>query len=392
MDPQAIVIGGVDDAGTKIDLAYVGYWQQVTLQGSLANVSLPDNFTPTWHHDGMFGLGFVRVNPQCLGIEVEPDVLAAAWESLATEGMVLDEVMASLVVSDITTSLIGIPAKTPDMVHRWLPSVPAIGRVVELVGHVAYIRSLPMDRSEGFEQRLTELRRELRGIFRRTSLLSPSNTGFDWNYYMQRTGKAAEAVGAKESEFNVLKQLLKSGHTIRLPKTGSDFAVIDRDGVKAEVKSRHDDFLHRALAHGLEAGFIKDKVNLTPEVLIALVSWAAFATIRRATEEQKATIVFCDLSHTFIGPLLPAVESFWGLNLDFRQALSRTWNLAAQGKQPIVVFVSLPGLSHFLKALVLTKEDVQETGKPLWDMNRVLQLAAPDQATLLAKEFKGQAS
>ena len=71
---------------------------------------------------------------------------------------------------------------------------------------------------------------------------------------------------------------------------------------------------------------------------------------RRA--EEKADVPFCDLSHTFVGALLPAVESFWNLNLSFEQALSRAWEIVGEKEQAIVVFTSLPGLKPYLSAMV----------------------------------------
>ena len=382
---DAMTIGGIDANGVKTDIAYIGYWKHISQDGGVADVALPGSFIPSLHSDGLFGFELARVNLRCLGLEVEANALEAQWRTLCDEGMLLQEVMASCVVSDVAACLMGVPSKSPGMVHRWSPSVPGIAKVIKLVGHIAAIRQIPSNRCEGFERRITELRRSFRGIFRRTELLSSSIDQFDWNFYVKRSANAADAVTAKESEFNVLEQLLNAGHTVRLPDSGPDFEITDVGSLTVEVKGRHEDYFHKTLALGIEHGIIKEPFSMTPELLFSLLSWSVFASLSRATEEQKADVVFCDLSHTFVGALLPATESFWNLDMDFDRAMSQAWDIHASGEQAVVAFVSLPGVDHVLKAIVFRKNEIQATGKLTWELNRELKLSSPELAALLAQ-------
>ena len=60
-------------------------------------------------------------------------------------------------------------------------------------------------------------------------------------------------------------------------------------------------------------------------------------------DEQKSQLVFCDLSHTFAGILLPAIEQFWKIDLSFPQAVEKALAWAGEGAQTTLVFISLPG-------------------------------------------------
>lgn len=131
-----------------------------------------------------------------------------------------------------------------------------------------------------------------------------------------------------------------------------------------------------------------DPLSLPPESIFAMLSWVTFSTIRRAMDEQKSQILFCDLSHTFIGLMFPALESFWKINLNFSEAIEQACTLAFNGEQVVIVFVSLPGITHHFKATVFKRSDIEPTGKALWDLNKKLSLQSPQLAKFLSEMFK----
>lgn len=379
-----ILIGGSDAFGKKVEIAYIHYGSLVTQTGTLADVKWPEKFKPQAYPDGMFGFDFARVNPEPLGVTIKASAIQQVWEELEKDGLPLEEVTQGLIAWDITNSIKGIPSQTPGHVHHYYPFIPSFAQVVELVGHVGEIKAFPSGHCDGFDGRLGELQRNLKGIFR-----SKAFGKIPWLEYFRVVNEAGILLASKESEFNVLKQLLRLRHICKLSKSGADFSIADKNDLRAEVKSRHEDMFKYLISEGQAEGIIgSDPVSLLPESVFALVSWATFATIRRAMDEQRAQILFCDLSHTFVGLLLPAVEYFWQMNLSFSDALREGFNLATNDKQVVVVFVSLPGVQHHLRAAAFERSAIEAIGKTLWDMNKQLALRSPELAKFLADAFK----
>lgn len=383
-----ILIGGGDAFGKKVDIAYIDYGSLITQAGTLANVSLPEKFKPQAFPDGMFGFDFARVNPEPLGIGIDANAIQQVWEGLEKEGFPLGEVTQGLVIWDIINSIKGIPSQTAGYIHHYYGAIPSFAWVVELLGHIGEIQACPSGYSEGFDNRLGELRRNLKGVFRGKIFGK-----VPWPEYLRAVNEVGNLVTSKESEFNVLKQFLKLGHICRLPKSGADFIVADKNDLRVEVKSRHENTFQHLISEAQSQGVIgSDPVSLSPESIFALVSWATFATLRRAMSEQKAQILFCDLSKTFVGMFLPIVEYFWKMNLSFSDAVNKCFNLAASDKQVAVTFVSLPGVTHHLGAATFERSTIEPIGKTLWDMNKQLALHSPELAKFLGEIFKKQTS
>jgi hypothetical protein len=382
-----VLISGIDASGKKVDLACIDYGSLIARKGSLVEVRLPEKLEPQAYEDGMFGYAFARVSPGPLGIDLAADAIQQEWRKLEEEGMLLGEAALGLVVVDIVEFIKGIPAQTPGYVHHYFGCIPSFAEVVQLVGHIAELRAFPAECCQGLENRIAELRKHLNGIFRDQRL-----TVARWPElpeFVKVISEASIAIASKESEFNVLKQLLKLGHTVRLSKKGADFVIVDQNGLNSEVKSPHENILQALVKKGQTQGIIgPDPISLSPESFFALMSWALFGTIRRAMETQRAQVLFCDLSHRFVGWFFPAIEQFWKMNLDFQDAVKKAFNLAAKGSQVILAFVSLPGLAHHLKAIALERTAVEPIGKLLWDMNKQLALQSPELAKFLSDEFK----
>lgn len=381
-----ILIGGIDASGRKVDIAYIDYWSVITQTGTLADVKLA-TVKPHAYADGMFGFDFARVNPEPLGVDIDAATVQRVWEKLEEEGFPLEEVMKGLVIWDIIEAVKGIPSQTPGHVHRYYGTTPSFARLVKLLGHVGEIRVFKPERCDGFESRLAQLRRNLKGIFKGKALGEAQQIE-----YLRAVNQAGVALTSRESEFNVLKQLLRLGHTCKLSKSGADFKIVDKGNLHCEVKSRHENMFQYLIGKGQEQGVIgPDPVSLLPESVFALLSWAAFAAIRRAMDEQKSQILFCDLSHTFVGLLLPAIEHFWNINLNFSQAVQRGFELAVGGNQVAIVFISLVGVTHHLRATTFQRSDIEPMGKTMWDMNKQLALRSPQLARFLANMFKTHA-
>ncbi len=354
-----ILIGGSDAFGRKVNIAYTDYLRLVTQTGSLADIKLPEKFKPQAYPDGMFGFDFARVNPEPLGLGIDATAIQQVWDDLENEGLPLEEVTQGLIIWDITKSMRGIPSQTPGQIHHYYSSIPSFACVVQLVGHIAEIRAFPQGHCHGFDSRLAELRRNLRGIFRGKALGKVVQ-----EEYFRAVNEAGVSLTAKESEFNVLKQLLRSGHTCKLSKSGADFKVADKNDLRCEIKSRHENIFQYLNSKEQAQGIIGlDPVSILPESFFALVCWATFATIRRAMDEQKSQILFCDLSHTFVGLLLPAIESFWKMNFNFSDAMINGFNLAVSDKQVVLIFVSLPGVTHHMRAAVLERSAIEPFGE-----------------------------
>lgn len=380
-----ILIGGVDSSGRKVDIAYVDYGSVITQTGTLADVHLVTT-TPRAYPDGMFGFDFARVNPGPLGVNLNASSIEEVWKQLEKDGFPLEELMTGLVLWDIIEALRGIPSETPGMVHHYYGTTPSFTPLVELLGHVGEIRSFNSEYREGFETRLRELRRNLKGIFKSKALGQTQQKD-----YLLAVKEAGIVLMAKESEFNVLKQLLAIGHKCKLPKMGSDFEIVDIKGLQCEVKSRHESIFQNLIDKGQKSGIIgPDSISLLPEIVLAMLSWAVFATLRQALDEQRSQIVFCDLSHTFIGLLLPAIEQFWDLNLSFPQAVEKAFESAAGGNQNALVFISLPGVTHHLKAATFERSDIETIGKTVWDMNKQLSLHSSQLAKFLGEMLKSK--
>jgi len=377
-----ILIGGIDASGRKVDIAYIDYWSAITQEGTVADVKLA-TVKPKAYADGMFGFDFARVNPEPLGVGMDAASIQQVWDKLEEEGFPLEELMKGLVIWDIIEAVRGIPSQTPGHVHHYYGTTPSFARLVELLGHIGEIRGFKPEYHEGFESRLAQFRRNLKGIFKGKSLEEAQQID-----YLRAVKEAGIALTSKESEFNALKQLLALGYSCRLPRSGADFHIIDKGNLRCEVKSRHENIFQNLVSKGQEEGIIgPDPVSLLPESVFALLSWSTFATIRRAMDEQESQILFCDLSHTFVGLLLPAIEHFWNINLDFSQAVQRGLELSAGGNQVVIVFISLPGVNHHLKATTFLRRDIEPMVKVMWDMNKQLALHSPRLAKFLADVF-----
>lgn len=105
-------------------------------------------------------------------------------------------------------------------------------------------------------------------------------------------------------------------------------------------------------------------------------------------DEQKADILFCDLSYTFAGFMLPAVAHFWGLESNFLTAFQRAEQMVASGKSAVVILVSMMGLHPILEATELDRDTIDQIGKTLWDMNKPLGLDAQKLAKIVEAAFK----
>ena len=259
-----ILIGGSDAFGKKVDIAYIDYGSLVTQTGTLADVKLPEKFKPQAYPDGMFGFDFARVNPEPLGVGIDASVIQQVWEELEKEGFPLEQMIQGLIVWDITNSIRGIPSQTPGHVHHYYPSIPSFAQVVELVGHVGEIKAFPSGQCDGFDSRLGELRRNLKGVFRGKVFGK-----VPWPEYFRVVNEAGILFTSKESEFNVLKQLLRLGHICRLSKSGADFRVADKNDLRAEVKSRHEDMFQYLISEGQVQGIIgPDPVFVSPSIYV----------------------------------------------------------------------------------------------------------------------------
>jgi len=381
-----ILVGGIDASGKKVDISYIDYWSIITQTGTLADAKLAQ-VKPQAYADGMFGYDFARVNPEPLGVGIDSTAVCQVWDKLEERGFPLEELMVGLIIWDIIQAIRETPSSIPGQVQRFYGSTPSFARLVKLLGHVGEIWAFPPEHCDGFESRLAQLRRNLKGVFKGKALGEVQQVE-----YLHAVNQAGVALTSKESEFNVLKQLLRLGHICRLSRSGADFQVVDKGDLRCEVKSRHENMFQYLIGKGQEQGVIgSDPVSLSPESVFALLSWATFAAIRRAMDEQKSQILFCDLSHTFVGLLLPAIEHFWSINLNFSQALQRGFELVAGGNQVAVVFISLPGVTHHLRATTFKRSDIEPIGKALWDMNKQLALHSPQLARFLADIFKTHA-
>ncbi|WP_324664288.1 hypothetical protein VLL09_04925 [Dehalococcoides mccartyi] len=384
-----ILIGGKDASGKKVDIAYIDYGSVITQTGGLADVKITQ-MIPRAYSDGMFGYDFARVNPECLGVGIDAPAIQRTWENLEKQGFPLDELITGLVLLDIIQILRGIPASTPGYVHRFYSTTPSFSPLVEMVGYIGEIWTYPPEYHIGLDNRLGELRKNLKGIFRSNNLGKASQVD-----YLKAVNQAGISILSKESEFNVVKHLLGIDFKCEFLKSGTkptpDLTITKKTGnLSCEVKSRIvENVFQNIVNEGQTRGLIgPDPLSLPPESIFALLSWATFSTIKRAMDEQKSQILFCDLSRTFIGLMFPALESFWKINLNFSEATEHACTLANNGEQVIIAFVSLPGITHHFKATVFKRSDIEPTGKALWDLNKELSLQSPQLAKFLSEIFK----
>ncbi len=242
----------------------------------------------------------------------------------------------------------------------------------------------PVPKIQGFDVRLTELRKNLAGILRDVRVgVSPLDSMVEASIHCQ------EAIAGKVSEFDVLRHLLKLGERCELTKAGPDIVLLSQGALKAEVKERHENTLQQVLR--LSAAQDEDPskaVNMPAEALSRLAAWVTYGSVRKAMDMQKADILFCDVSRTLAGAMLPIAEHFWGLQMGFDEAYKNAVRTAQAGKSAIVVVVSAAGLNPKLRALSLTREDVDALGKPLWDANKSLGLGSYDLTVLLSEVLK----
>lgn len=78
-----ILIGGMDNSGRKVEIAYIDYGSVITQTGTLADVHLVTT-TPRAYPDGMFGFDFARVNPGHFGLELDAPAIEIIWKQLKT--------------------------------------------------------------------------------------------------------------------------------------------------------------------------------------------------------------------------------------------------------------------------------------------------------------------
>jgi len=384
-----MLLGGKDASGKKVDIAYIDYGSVITQTGGLADVKITQ-MTPRAYNDGMFGYDFARVNPAPLGVEIDAHAVQRTWENLEKQGFPLEELITGLVLLDIIQVLKGIPASTPGYVHRFYGTTPAFSPLVEIVGYIGEIWTHPPESRVGLESRLGELRRNLKGIFKGKELGKVSQVD-----YLKAVNQAGISILSKESEFNIVKHLLGADFKCEFLKSGTkptpDLTITKETATfTCEVKSRIVENVFQNLVNeGQTKGIIgPDPLSLPPVSVFALLSWATFSTIQRAMDEQKSQILFCDLSRTFIGLMFPLLENFWKINLNFSEAMEQACTLAFSGEQVVIVFVSLPGITHHFKATVFKRSDIEPTGKALWDLNKKLSLQSPQLAKFLSEMFK----
>ncbi len=381
----AMRFGGSDERGEEIWVAHFDFGNAITREGTVATVRLGPSFRPVFHADDLFGFEFARVNPACLGVDVTPAELVEAWDELEENGLPLEQVVQGLVMADFIDAIAGIPAKDPAYSHACYPAIPSFAHLVRTVGLFGEITKFPEHQREGFSQRVTELRRNLNGILKNIPPRMPSREA-----HYKAMHECLVSVSGKNSEFEVLRQFLRLGHRCEMPSSGPDFPLPELlpKPIKAEVKSRHENVFGMLLRRYTEESGVVFPVRLNAQVHFALLAWATFGTVRRAFQEQQADIMFCDLSHSFVGFLLSAVSQFWGMNQHFSTALERAEEIIGVGKQAVIVFVTMPSLHPVLEAVAVDKDAIEGLGRALWNMNKSLGLDSQELTKLFESVMK----
>jgi hypothetical protein len=88
----------------------------------------------------------------------------------------------------------------------------------------------------------------------------------------------------------------------------------------------------------------------------------AFPPLKEAIENQKAQIVFVDVSYTLSGAAESATRSLFGLDFSFDKAIKDALELTDKGIKVVVPFASINGKNHTLIAKSIPYEIVKNIG------------------------------
>lgn len=373
----AMRFGGRTANGRDVVISEIDWGSVVSVaDGGVADVSLLGTFSPAVFEDGLVGLPFLRLNPDCLGIRVSGEALCAGWTELLQSRIPMDKLALGLLWQDIIMMLRGVPSENEGFVHHYSPAVPAYAAALKFAGHMAELDQHPPGSRLGSDRIAGGLRRALNAWFKHAT---PGDST-----YATAAGRAHREVVSKNSELQVLNELLRLGYRCTLSKAGPDFRLAE-PGVAVEVKSLADRGFERLL-NRFTAAQAGRSLRLTPQSYLALLCWYGFSHLKRAFQEQNASVLVYDISHAFPGPLLMAAEELWGVDAEFAPALESAVDVAGKGKQCVVLFTSAIGLEHRRRARMLERDEVEKVGGALWNLNKALGLDAYGLAEMLDQQ------
>ena len=327
-------------------IAEFDYSKIAKIEGNTAIVNFPSHFIPTPLNNDCIGFDFSNVNLKSIGCEYDAEVIVEEWLKFERVGLPLNEMVLAVVQAEILDFFR----------FNYLPSLPSWSCFVELVDLLKSCR-----RIKGFDQKFSKMKKNLAGIIKN---FEPG----EHEQFLKNIKELQIAIHSWVSEFTIIRNLSNLDLSLRLPSDGYDIEI---EGIKAgrvEVKAKLESF-HRKLIKDTEA---KEDMHFNSLKSELLLSWTAAITptLEHAFEEQKARIVFVDISTTFSGFVMMGESKLHKLDESFEKALDDALKLIMQNKDAVILFSCGAGSSYRIFARAFERNQINKFGREIVDKFR----------------------
>jgi len=192
----------------------------------------------------------------------------------------------------------------------------------------------------------------------------------DWgSTYYKYSNQLAEKITSLVSELLVTRELVnyyankkRLEKEITLMKKGPDININGTDTIILEVKQRIDSLLPWSLSDKRKGLMQHEPISFSSWSLFLIICYSCFPQLERAIDEQKAQIVFINISHIFSGIVTTVLESLHELDLSFDKAVDIALNQVSVGKIVIVPFAMLTGKESKCTAMAVPYDTVKKFG------------------------------
>ena len=323
----------------------------IQVTGNEYLINLPE-LRPNNKNDDLFGFDYSYVSVSSHGCKFNAPQLVEFWREVEKEIPLTDIVKIFVVMDMLENHFKGFNPITPP----WI----SLLQLVDLVKSCENVN--------GLEHKIIDIKKSTSKLIRKFNKELEDNPA-DWgSTYYKYSNQLAEKITSLVSELLVTRELVyyvnKKGleKEITLMKEGPDININGTDTITLEVKQRIDSLLPWSLSDIRKGSMQHEPISFSSWSLFLIICYSCFPQLERAIDEQKAQIVFINISHIFSGIVTTVLESLHKLDLSFDKAVDIALNQVSVGKIVIVPFAMLAGKESKFTAMAVPYHTVKEFG------------------------------
>ena len=303
--------------------------------------------TPKVYDDELIGFDQSKLNVRALGCNNSASGILRMWIDLERQGLPLNEIFTIFIKCTQLMPQVNMPphwaylVRLVDLILSCEETIKGHKNCEDLIGDIGH--------------KIVWLKRTLGRILRHDR-----NTT-DPTLVLSCTGRILSKILSTISEFTILLNLMwmKDVRSIRLLQNGPDFEI---DGIRCEVKKTEHELLGRFITHDPES---LEDTKIDYLTLSTTLCSAVLPMFERGFDEQKAQILFIDISWTLPGLLLTIPWTSDSEENLFDHAFWEAIKLVKKGKQSVIIYAEAGGDSHVIRAITLEREALENVGRNL---------------------------